>query len=115
VLGIVVRAPPVTDRDVQHNPDHDHRGQERRSCQQDPVVCHILDVRISQLRSHFRGFASHTVGVPRGGPCNHITFVQVHIASLALAPFSAGRDGLGVLAPRVPMRHEHGSKGNFKK
>jgi biotin synthase len=46
-------------------------------------------------------FTSRTLGVPRGGRCNHITFVQVHIASLALAPFNAGCDEPGPFSSRV--------------
>jgi hypothetical protein len=65
------------------------------------MVCDVLDVRIGQLRSLPRGSGSRTFGVPRGGRCNHITFVQVHTASLALAPFNAGCDEPGALSSRV--------------
>jgi hypothetical protein len=50
---------------------------------------------------HIPGLYSRTLGVPRGGRCNHITFVQVHIASLALAPFNAGCDEPGAFSSRV--------------
>jgi biotin synthase len=56
------------------------------------MVCHVLDVRINQLSSHPGGSIYRTSGIPRGARCNHVTFVQVHTASLALAPFSAGCD-----------------------
>lgn len=50
------------------------------------MVCEVGDVRISQLRSLLRASDLGT----HGGRCNHITFVQVYIASLALARFNAG-------------------------
>jgi hypothetical protein len=60
----------------------------------------VLDVLISHLHS-FRGLYLVTHSGTRGGRCNHITFVQVHIASLAWAPFNAGRDQPGARPSRV--------------
>ena len=66
------------------------------------MVCDVLDVRIGQLRSLPRGSNFPHLGVPRGGRCNHITFVQVHTASLAWAPFNAGCDEpRGAFVPRA--------------
>ena len=50
---------------------------------------------------HFPGLYFRAIGVPRGGRCNHITFVQVHTASLALAPINAGCDEPGDVLSRV--------------
>jgi hypothetical protein len=62
-LVIVGSAATVPDRDVQHNPDDDHRGQERRPGQQDPMMGQVLDVLISHLRS-FRGLYLVPIQVP---------------------------------------------------
>ena len=77
------------DRDVQHHADDDHRRQERRPGQQKPVVSHVFDVCTSQLRSP-RGSVAYPGRVPSDRRIDHITFVQVHTASLAWAPFNAG-------------------------
>jgi len=59
-----------------------------------------LDVRISHLGSppglHFLPQLR-----TRGRRCNHITFVQVHTASLAWAPFNAGCDEPRAFSSRV--------------
>ena len=55
----------------------------------------VLDVWISHLRSLPGASSSRPICVPRGGRCNHITFVQLRTASLAWAPFNAGCDELG--------------------
>jgi hypothetical protein len=43
---------------------------------------------------------SRPICVPRGGRSNHITFVQVHTASLAWAPFNSGCDEPGAISSR---------------
>jgi hypothetical protein len=50
-LCIVAGAAPVPNGDVQHHADDDYRRQEGWSCQQDPMMRQVLDVRITQLRS----------------------------------------------------------------
>jgi hypothetical protein len=46
---IVASVATIPDRDVQHNPDDDHRGQKRRPGQQDPMMGQVFDVLISDL------------------------------------------------------------------
>jgi hypothetical protein len=60
----------------------------------------VLDVRISHLGS-LPGCTFYPDCIPAAAACNHITFVQVHTASLAWAPFNAGCDEPGVVSSRV--------------
>jgi hypothetical protein len=47
------------------------------------------------------GCTCRTICVPRDRRRNQITFVQVHTASLAWAPFNAGCDEPGALSSRA--------------
>lgn len=63
-------------------------------------MAQVLDVLISHL-TFISGALRCTHPGTRGGRCNHITFVQVHTASLAWAPFNAGSDEPGARPYRV--------------
>ena len=63
----------------------------------------VFDVCTSQLRSP-RGCVAHPNRVPSRRRADHMTFVQVHTASLAWAPFNAGCENPGPLRPECVDR-----------
>ena len=90
----IVAGAAIFDRDVQHHSDDNHGGQECRPGEQQPVMSHVLDMRTTQF-----GHPQRPTVLPRSGtqhrPVDRMTFVQVHTASLAWAPFIAGCDNAG--------------------
>ena len=61
----------------------------------------VFDVCTSQLRSPPRGSVADPNRVPSRRRVDHMTFVQVHTASLAWAPFNAGCEKPGSAASRM--------------
>ena len=101
-LLVILGRPPVFDRHIQHHGDHDDGRQERGAGQQQPMMGDVLDVCVRQSTSLPGGSRTHPDWVPIGGRGDHMTFVQVHPASLAWAPFNAGCDEPGAMCvPRA--------------
>jgi hypothetical protein len=62
------------------------------------MVSDVFDVCTTQLRSPPGALLAAPIGVPSRRRADHMTFVQVHTASLAWAPFNVGCEKPGSVA-----------------